>query len=145
SEAADHPSELTRDHLRLRDQLIALEPSARPADTTRALSRAAQLLAASSHTHKTVFLLSLQQRTGLRTDEAPWGKDGPQLVVVDLRPAKMANFAITALHFDPDPGTGSRGVRFDAEVGNFSDAAASMELQLSIGDRVVARGTLELP
>ncbi|HEX5061396.1 MAG TPA: BatA domain-containing protein [Kofleriaceae bacterium] len=144
SEAAEHPSELTRDHLRLRDQLIALEPSARPADTTRALSRAAQLLAASSHVHKTVFLLSLQQRTGLRTDEAPWGKDGPQLVVVDLRPAKMTNFAVTALGFDPDPGVGSRGVRFDAEVGNFGDTAATVELQLSVGDRVVARGSLEL-
>jgi hypothetical protein len=144
SEAADHPSELTRDHLRLRDQLIGLEPSSRPADTTRALSRAAQLLAASSHVRKTVFLLSLQQRTGIRSEEPPWGKDGPQLVVVDLRPAKMANFAITTLKFDPDPGAGSRGVRFDAEVGNFSDAAATVELQLAIGDRVVARGTLEV-
>ena len=38
AEGADHPSELTRDHLRLRDQLLALEPSARPADTTRALA-----------------------------------------------------------------------------------------------------------
>ncbi len=144
SEAADHPSELTRDHLRLRDQLINLEPSSRPADTTRALSRAAQLLAASSHVRKTVFLLSLQQRTGIRSDEPPWGKDGPQLVVVALRPDKMANFAITRLEFDPDPGAGSRGVRFTAEVGNFSDAAANVELQLSIGERVVARGTLEL-
>jgi hypothetical protein len=144
SEAADHPSELTRDHLRLKDQTIALEPSSRPADTTRALSRAAQLLAASSHARKTVFLLSLQQRTGFRSDEPPWGKDGPALVVVDLRPEKMANFAITALRVDPDPGAGSRGVRFDAEVGNFSDAAATVEVQLSIGDRVVARGTVAL-
>jgi len=91
-----------------------------------------------------VFLLSLQQRTGLRTDEAPWGKDGPQLVVVDLRPAKMSNLAITKLEFNPDPGAGSRGMRFDAEVGNFSDTAATVELQLAIGDRVVARGTQEL-
>jgi hypothetical protein len=144
TESADHPSELTRDHLRLRDQLLGLEPSSRPADTTRALSRAAQLLAASSHVRKTVFLLSLQQRTGIRSDEPPWGKDGPQLVVVDLRPDDMTNVAITALKFDPDPGAGSRGVRFDAEVGNFSDAATTVELQLAIGDRVVARGRLEL-
>jgi hypothetical protein len=144
TEAADHPSELTRDHLRLRDQLIGLEPSARPADTTRALSRAAQLLAASSHVRKTVFLLSLQQRTGLRADEPAWGKDGPQLVVVELRPDKMANLAVTALRVDQDPGAGSRGMLFDAEVGNFSDTAATVELQLSIAERVVARGTLAL-
>jgi hypothetical protein len=144
SEAADHPSELTRDHLRLRDQTLALEPSARPADTTRALTRAAQLLAASSHTRKTVFLLSLQQHTGFRLDEPPWGKDGPQLVIVDLRPAKLANFAVTRFDFIPDPGASSRGVRFDAEVANFSDAAAKVELHLAIGDRVVVRGNLEL-
>jgi hypothetical protein len=144
SEGAEHPSELTRDHLRLRDLLIALEPSSRPADTTRALARAAQLLASSSHVRKTVFLLSLQQRTGIRSDEPAWGPDGPQLVVVDLRPDKMPNFAVTALRVDPDPGAGTRGVLFDAEVGNYSDAAATIELQLAIADRVVARGSLAL-
>ena len=144
SEGADHPSELTRDHLRLRDQLLGLQPSARPADTTRALARAAQLLSASSHARKTVFLLSLLQKTGMREGEAPWGKDGPVLVSVDLRPDVMANFAVTSLRVDPDPGAGSRGVMFDAEVGNFSDEAAKVELQLSIAERVVARGTLEL-
>ncbi|NVB83870.1 MAG: VWA domain-containing protein [Kofleriaceae bacterium] len=144
SEGADHPSELTRDHLRLRDQLKRLEPSSRPADTTRALARAAQLLAASSHARKTVFLVSLVAKTGLRSDEPPWGKDGPTLVTLDLRPAKMPNVAVTALKVDQDPGAGSRGVAFDAEVGNFSDTATTVELQLSIADRVVARGSLEV-
>ncbi len=144
SEGADHPSELTRDHLRLRDQLKALEPTSRPADTTRALTRAAQLLAASSHARKSVFLVSLVAKSGLRTEEAPWGKDGPTLVTLDLRPARMPNIAVTALKVDQDPGAGSRGVAFDAEVGNFSDAPATVELQLTIGDRVVARGSLEV-
>src|SRR5689334_15787080 len=97
SEGADQPTELTRDHLRLRDQLLALEPSARPADTTRALARAAQLLAASSHARKTVFLASLVAGTGLH-GEPPWGKDGPALVTLDLRPPKLPNLAVTALH-----------------------------------------------
>jgi hypothetical protein len=118
--------------------------SARPADTTRALTRAGQLLASSSHLRKTVFLISLMTSTGFRQDEPPWGKDGPTLAVVDVRPSKMSNFAVTALRVDPDPGAGSRGVAFDAEVGNFSETAAKIELQLSIGDRVVARGSLEL-
>src|SRR5215470_1130093 len=144
SEGADHPSELTRDHLRLRDQLLALEPSARPADTTRALSRAAQLLAASSHVRKTVFLISLLARTGFRPDDPPWGKDGPLLVVSELRPAQLPNLAITSLRVDPDPGAATRGVAFDTEVGNFSDVANKVELSLTIADRVVARGTLAL-
>jgi hypothetical protein len=145
AEGAEHPSELTRDHLRLRDQLIALEPSARPADTGRALARAAQLLSASSHSRKTVYLISLLAKQGLRTDEAPWGKDGPALAVLDLRPTSTPNLAVTNFQFAAELGTGSRGVAFDAEIGNFSDAKATVEASLTIADRVVARGTLEVP
>jgi hypothetical protein len=144
SEGAEQPTELTRDHLRLRDQLLALEPSARPADTTRALTRAAHLLAASSHARKTVFLISLVAKSGIQADEAPWRADGPTLVVLDLRPKAMPNLAITNLKVDADPGTGTRGVGFDAEVGNFSDTPQKVELSLSIAEHVVARGQLEL-
>lgn len=145
AEGAEHPGELTRDHLRLRDQLLALEPSARPADTHRALARAAELLAASGHGRKTVFLISLLAKQGLRPDELPWGKGGPTLAVVDLRPPATPNLAVTGLSFDAEPGTGSRGVAFDAEVSNFGDADATVEASLSIADRVVARGSLEVP
>ncbi len=144
SEGADHPTELTRDHLRLRDQLLPLEPSARPADTTRALARAAQLLSASSHARKTVFLIGLAARSGIRPDDPPWGADGPALVIVELRPAKMPNLAITNLRVDAEPGAGTRGVAFDAEVANYGDTTAKIELSLSIADRVVARGMIEL-
>jgi hypothetical protein len=142
AETADHPSELTRDHLRLRDELLALEPSARPADTTRALARAAQLLGSSSHGRRTIYLISLLARTGLRPDDAPWGDSGPALVPVDLRPEAMPNLAVTSLRVNADPGAGSRGMAFDAEVASFSDAPANVELSLAIGNRVVARGTL---
>ena len=144
SEGADHPTELTRDHLRLRDQLLALEPSARPADTSRALAKAAQLLAASSHARKTVYLISLVAKTGIATD-SPWSHDGPVLVVVDVRPIAMPNLAITNLRIDAEPGAGSRGVAFDAEIANFGDAPAGVEASLAIADRVVARGTVVVP
>ncbi len=145
SEVADHPSDLTRDHLRLRDQLLTLTPSARPADTSRALAKAAQLLAASSHRRKTVYVLGLLARNGIRPNETLWGADGPSLVVLDLRPSNMPNFAVTNLQFKPEPTAGTRGVAFDVEVANFSDQKTTAELSLAIADRVVARGTLELP
>jgi Aerotolerance regulator N-terminal len=144
SEAAEHPTELTRDHLRLRDQLLALEPSARPADTTRALQHAAQLLAASSHARKTVFLASLMTKVGLRPDDAPWGKEGPALQLVELRPETMANVAVTNLRVDAEPGAGTRAVAFDAEIANYGDTAQKVELSLAIGERVVARGAIDL-
>jgi hypothetical protein len=144
AEAAEHPTELTRDHLRLGDQLRAMTPSARHADTTRALARAAQLLGASSHARRTVYLASLLARSGLRPDDPPWDKDGPALVVLDLRPSTMPNLAVTSLRVDAEPGAGSRGVAFDAEVANYGDVATEVELSLSIADRVVARGRIEL-
>ncbi|MCX5748193.1 MAG: BatA domain-containing protein [Proteobacteria bacterium] len=147
SENAEHPTELTRDHLRLRDQLIALEPSARPADTTRALARASTLLTASSHQRKTVFLISLLANTGFRPDDPPWGKTGPRLVTIELRPHSLPNLAVVELRVDPASspgGTGSRGIAFDAVIANFSSVAAKTEVSLTVADRVVARGLLEL-
>ncbi len=147
SEGADQPSELTRDHLRLRDQLLAMEPSARPADTTRALTRAAQLLAASSHAKKTVYLLSLDAATGFTAGDPPWGPDGPGFMRVELRPGAsgaMPNLAVTALRVDAAPGGGPRGIAVDAEVANYSSAMQHVELSLGIADHVVARGTLDL-
>src|SRR5256885_10177284 len=37
------------------------------------------------------------------------------------------------------------GVKFEAEVGNFSAAPHDVQLSLAIADRVVARGTLSVP
>ena len=144
SEGADQPTELTRDHLRLRDTLLALAPSTRPADTTRALVRAGQLLAASSHARKTVYLLSLEARTGFHGDDPPWGKDGPGLVALELRPPSMPNLAVTSLRADADPGAGTRDMAFDAEIANFGDRPAKVELSLALGEHVVARGILDL-
>ena len=133
SEGAEHPTELTRDHLRLRDQLLALEPSARPADTTRALARAAQLLAASSHARKTVFLLSLAREDRASRRRAAVGRGRP-----GARHARSAARAAAEPRGDarcasiPIRAPASRGVAFDAEVGNFSDAPAKVELSLSI-------------
>ena len=147
SEGADHSAELTRDHLRLHDQLKAIAPRARPADTTRALRRAAQLLLASNHQQKTVFVLSLLARGGLSGAATAWGKDGPTLQVVDLRRgAELPNRAITQLTVTPDPATGPRGIAIVVEVGNFASVDASaVEVSLSVDGAVVARGVLDIP
>lgn len=147
SEGADQSSELTRDHLRLHDQLKAIGPRARPADTTRALRRAAQLLASSNHRNKTVFLLSLLADTGLTGAATAWDDKGPAIQRIDLRGgAELPNRAITRLSVDPDPATGPRGIAITVEVGNFSSAAASgLEIAIALDGAVVARGSLDVP
>ena len=54
-----------------------------------------------------------------------------------LRPDALPNRAITALRVDAEPGAGTRGVAFEAEVVNHDDAPAAIELSLAISDRVV--------
>src|SRR5207248_667673 len=92
-----------------------------------------------------IYLISLLAKTGFHGDEPLWGKDGPMLVTADLRAPQLPNLALTSLKVDPDPGAGSRGVKFEAEVGNFSAAPHDVQLSLAIADRVVARGTLSVP
>ena len=143
-EGADHPTELTRDHLRLRDQLLALEPIVAPrryharADARRPAARRVE------HARKTVFLISLRREDRLPRRRAAVGQGRPDARAARSAPAEAAEPRGDALRVDADPGAGSRGVAFDAEVGNFSDTPAKVELQLAIGDRVVARGSLDV-
>ncbi len=145
SQNSDTPTELTRDHLRLGDQLLAMEPSARPADTRRALEAAGLLLTASGHSQKTVFLFSLMAKSGFSAGPAAWGPQGPALTVIDVPVANRNNLAITKLVVEPDPASGARGIAITAEVLNASATPVKdTELALRLGSDVVARGRLDL-
>jgi len=146
SEAADNPGELTREHLRIRDTLAGMTPTARPADVSRALTRAAQLLAGSNHLRKTVYLFSALPAHSLRDGDRPWGADGPALAVIDPRgAAPLPNRAITRATVEPDPSTGSRGIAVTAEISNYSAAPVDdLDVSLRIAGRVVATGTVDL-
>lgn len=147
-EGASSPTELSRDHLHLRDAVRALRPGTRPADTFTALRRAGQLLSASSHERRTVYLLSALARSGFRHDgKSPWPADtGPALTIVDLREGQeLPNLAITDMTVERDPASGSRGVRIMAELANFGDLpAVDHGVRLFIEGREVARGQLTL-
>ena len=149
AEGSDSSAELTRDHLRLRDTITVMKASNRPADTTTALRRAAQLLANAEHERRTIFLISALAATGFR-DEPPWpAGTGPELVVVDLvdreKQELPGNLAITDVEVERDPSSGTRGVRVVAKVANFdAQAVEKHEIRLRVGDAVVARGLLSL-
>jgi hypothetical protein len=146
SEAADNTGELTREHLRVRDLLAGLQPTARPADLSRALARAAQLLSGSNHERRTIFLLSPLPAYALRGGEAPWGDDGPILEVIDVRGgAALANRAITRATVEADPATGSRGIAVTVEIANFGpEPVDDLGVSLRVAGRVIATGTVDV-
>lgn len=147
AERADGPSELSRDHIRLRDTIRDIEATARPADTTTALRRAAQLLAASNHERRTIYLFSPLAATGLRPDDPPWPPGaGPGLTIVPLADgASLDNLAVTNVEVAPDPSSGSRGIRVTVEIANFGSLPVDeLGVSLRIGDDEVARGLISL-
>lgn len=143
AEGAESPTELSRDHIRLRDQIRGIEASARPPDLTGALRRAAQLAAGSSQASRTVYLLGLPAAAGLRPGEAPWTAErAPRLHVVDpAEDRELGNLAVTGVEVAPDPDSGARGIRVTAEVKNFGGKPVSERaMALRVDGRVVARG-----
>lgn len=155
AEDSPSPTELSRDHLRLGDTIREIRPSARPADTFTALRRAGQLLSASSHERRTVYLISLLARSGFRPgSNAPWPADtGPTLVVVDVTEdatgghgaGALANLAVTDMSVERDAASGSRGVRVLAELANFGPRpVVDHDVRLRIEGREVARGQVTL-
>jgi hypothetical protein len=146
AEGATLATELSRDHLRVRDAILSLTPSSRPADLDRALARAAQLLAGSSHQRRTIYLLSPLTRSSLRGTQPPWGADGPRLEVIDLRgDATLPNLAVTSVTAEADAGAGSRGIAVVAEIANHGPLPVTgLTVSLSVGNAVVARGQLDL-
>jgi hypothetical protein len=148
AEDAPAATELSRDHIRLRSTIAEIQPTARPADSWNALRRAGQLLAASSHERRTVYLISLLAETGFGAGSgSPWPPaTGPELVLVPLlEDAPPGNLAVTDLTVERDPASGSRGVRVLAELHNFGAAPVDKHgIALRIEGRVVARGLVSL-
>jgi hypothetical protein len=147
AEGADSPTELSRDHLRLRDQIRSIGASARPADLTGSLRRAGQLTAGSSQASRTVYLLGLPSASSLRAGESPWPAErAPRLNLVDPAEGKsLDNLAVTGVEVEPDPESGVRGLRVTAELKNFGTRAVrDRGMALRVDGRVVARGLVSV-
>lgn len=139
-------SELSRDHVRLRDQIDAAQLTARPAATTVALRRAAALLSTSNHAARRVYLLSALAASGFIAGEPAWPPGaGPELSVISLEDGELPNLAIVSAAAEKDPDMGPRGVRVTVGVQNFGgQRVADRAVTLRIDGRAVARGLVTL-
>ena len=149
SEGSVSPTELTRDHLGMRDIIDDVAATSRVADTSTALRRAAQLLEASNHQRRTIYLLSPLAATSFRGDPSLLASSlrGAQLAIVDITGAQdLGNLAVTDVRVERDMRAGSRGIEVMAHIANFSDWAVSGHgVDLRIDDVVVAKGTVSVP
>lgn len=136
------PSELSRDHIRLRDRIRSVEARPSPPDLVSALRRAAQLTSSSSHASRTIYLLAVPTAAGL-SGQVPWtAEEAPTVRVVDPSGGQvLSNAAVTGLEIAPDPDSGTRGIRVTAEIANYgTEVIEEREVSLAIAGRVVARG-----
>ncbi len=152
AEGSDAPSELNRDHLRLRDAIDGAKLSWRPADTTLALRRSAALLAASSQASRRVYLFSILAAKGFPPGEPAWPPGaGPELHVIspaNTGTVPVANSAVVRASAEKESDLGPRGVKVSAEIVNFGaerieDRGVTLRVS-GPGGRAVARGLVSL-
>lgn len=138
--------ELTSDRTRLRQQLAAARPTHRPGDVHGAIRRATALLAGAAQSRRAIYLVSDLAAHGFATPSPP-GEGLPRLVAIPIAPDEpRQNHAVIGLTVDPAPELGPRGVRIDATVASFGEAAEKeLPITLRVDGKAVAKGLLELP
>src|SRR5262249_21135451 len=122
SEGAEAPlADLSQDRARATRVLDGIHPTLKAADLPLAVRRATQLLGPAGHAERRIYVI---------TDGAAhaWDQQGlpkstsPELVLVDVTDDKApANHGVVSVEVTPAPQLGARGVRFSAQIANFSD------------------------
>ncbi len=143
------------DRGRLRSVIDEAKPSFAPVELNRCLELAAAALEESPLPGKRLVVVSDFTQNALRLERPSpivKGPDGqPVRPEVELRDAAegakaLPNRAVVELKVEPALQAGPRTYAFAFTVRNFSpEAASDLEAQLLVGDRVVAKGFLDVP
>ncbi len=143
------------DRGRLRALVDEAQASFAAANLTRCLELAARALEDTPLAAKRVVLVSDLTANALRLEVPPptvKGPDGvqvrPEVVLRDAARGKdtLPNRAVVDLRMEPALQAGPRAIQFVFTARNFSpQPVADLEASLRVGDRVVAKGFLEIP
>lgn len=146
SEGSPPPvAEPSGDRGRLLAALDAVQVSARRADLTAALARAAQIARAGAHLDRHIYLVTDLQATGFSGDAPALEDVGVTLVPVGAG-EEWDNRAVTDLSAGPAAELGAQGMAVVAEIANFSaHAAHHLAVGLRIDGEEVGRGFVDLP
>lgn len=145
AEGTEPPVELSRDHLRLADQIDDAPLVHRPADVPRAIRASAALLAGSPHIARRIYVFSSLTAGGFPGGEALEGPL-PELHYIDVTGGvALPNLAVVAAQAERDPDVGARGVRVTAELANYGpEPVRERSVTLFVGGRPVARGLVSI-
>jgi hypothetical protein len=139
-------AEPSNDRGRVLAALDAATCSARSADFGAAMKRASQILSASPHAEKVVYVVTDLQAAGWEgVASADRTAGGPAVIVLDVG-GPWENRAVVSLTAEPAPEEGARGVAVVAEIANFSaEPARKLGLTLRLDGVDVARGFVDVP
>lgn len=143
--------EPSTDRTRVLAALDATRATARRADFTSAVRKAAQILAASTRPERIIYVITDLQATGWEggTGLPPAGASAnpPAVVLLDVTDGKPgANRAVVALAAEPAPEGGALGLAVVAEIANYGpDPVKNLGLTLKLDGAVVAKGFVDLP
>lgn len=143
SEPAQHAS-LSRDHLRVRDELRAVRVSPRAANWPMAHATATALLRSTRSGVRNLYVFS-PRRPPTGSNDVTLG-DGTRIQFLGTISAEgdLTNVGITAIAIQPAQATGPRGIAVDVDVTNYGGAARDVELTLDLGNVEAAKGSLQL-
>ncbi|HEY4186333.1 MAG TPA: VWA domain-containing protein [Polyangia bacterium] len=138
-------AEPSSDRSRLLAALDAVKVSARRADLSAALGRAAQVARAGAHGERHIYLVTDLQASGFASEATPAPADVSVTVVPVGATEQWDNRAITDLTATPAPDLGAQGLAVVAEIANFSARPAShLAVALRVDGDEVGRGFVDI-
>ncbi|HEY2899836.1 MAG TPA: VWA domain-containing protein [Polyangia bacterium] len=143
--------EPTVDRARMLAALDAVTCSARRADFTGAMHKAAQVLAAAQRPERIIYLITDLQAAGWEGGTGlPDGDGGgsvPGVVILDVNQGvAWPNRAVVDLTAEPAPEAGPLGVAVVAEIANFGvEPVNNLGITLRLDGAPVAKGFVDLP
>lgn len=137
---------LTRESRKVLAAIARLEPGQGHARLDAALVQASRILSASSLPRRQVFVLGDAAAHGFRASpEELLGRGKIRFHMVDLDgEGSVDNCAVVAVSAAPSSAPGQRTTRISARVCNHGQAPAKRTVTLSVDDKDVARGFLQL-
>lgn len=140
-------AELTMEKSRVSEALEQAKPTARVADFSGAVRRAATILTSASHEERRIYVLTDAQAAGWGEGALHGGEGAPELAVLDVtKGASWKNRAVVDLEAEPLAEGGPTAVAITATVADWGhDTAETINLTLKLDGTVVAKGTAEVP